>query len=397
VKEADALSEAGHEVHVVAVNGVADRTKFDRRIVQDRDWTLIPVEATRSRWPSWFRWLRAGMRQKASRYLYPLFSEALRDYAYSRYLSELTTVAAARPADLHIAHNLQALPAAYRAAQQHEALLGFDAEDFHRGEFPDEDSSLSKELTQRVEAQYLPRCEHLTAASEGIAGAYAGTLGIQKPVVILNVFPLDEREGQTPPEELEKESPPDGVISLYWYSQVIGPDRGLQDALRALPHLDERVHLTLRGRWAEGFEDRFRRLARNLDVEHRLRVLPSVPPDELVERAAQHDIGLALEQGHTRNRDLCVTNKILVYLLAGRPVVATDTTGQRQICEDVPDATRLCPIGEPEAIATAVHSLTAHGDSLRRAKRAAREAGENRYNWGEEKKTLLRIVEQTLS
>jgi glycosyltransferase involved in cell wall biosynthesis len=276
-------------------------------------------------------------------------------------------------------------------------LLGFDAEDFHRGEFPDDEISLRNTLTENVEARYLPACDHLTAASEGIAKAYAETLDIRKPATVLNVFPLSERSGKTPPEALDEEKLPEGVISLYWYSQVIGPDRGLQDALQALSRLDKRVHLTLRGRWADGFEEEFRKLARNLGVEHRLRVLAPAPPDQLVERAAQHDVGLALEQGHTRNRDVCITNKILAYLLAGLPVVATDTTGQRQICEAVPAATRLCAIGDSESLAEAVRSFVADETSWQQAKAAAESAGEEQYNWELEKTKLLDVVRRTLS
>ncbi len=340
--------------------------------------------------------MAASVRQRVAQTLYPLFPRQMRDAAYSRYVHELVSLAAEESADFYIAHNLEALPAAWQAAQMHDALLGFDAEDFHRGEFPEEDDSLRKTLTEHVEERYLAACDHITAASEGIADAYAETLGIQKPDAVLNVFPPDEREGQTPPEELKEEKPED-VISLYWYSQVIGPDRGLQDALRALPRLDERVHLTLRGRWADGFEEEFRGLAQEFGVDYRLRVLPPAPPEQLVERAAQHDVGLALEQGHTRNRDLCVTNKMLVYILAGCPVVATDTTGQRRICEDVPAATRLCPIGNAEALAEAIRSLVVDDTALQQATEAARSAGAERCNWEEEKEKLLRAVRDTLS
>src|SRR5690625_6334356 len=72
---------------------------------------------------------------------------------------ELTRHARSVEADLYIAHNLAALPAAYHAAQHHGAKLGFDAEDFHRGEFPDGDKSLLRQLTIRIEEAFISRCE----------------------------------------------------------------------------------------------------------------------------------------------------------------------------------------------------------------------------------------------
>lgn len=397
VKEADALQEAGFQVRVINVSHRRSRAQLDTRLMEDRRWTLRTVNAERSGARSGMRWLWSSLRQKLGRQLFSLFPQQTRDIAYSRYVRELAALAAAETTDLYIAHNLQALPAAFRAARHRDALLGFDAEDFHRGEFPDDDTSLQKVLTEQVEERYLPACDHLTAASQGIARAYADTLDVRTPEVVLNVFPLHERHGQTPPEALEEEKPPEDVISLYWYSQVIGPDRGLQDAVHALSQLDEHVHLTLRGRWAEGFKETFRGLARRLGVEYRLRVLPPAPPEQLVERAAQHDVGLALEKGKDLNNDLAVSNKLLVYLLAGCPVVATETTGQRRICRDVPAATRLCAIGDPDALAGAVRSFVEDETSLHEAKAAAQTAGEERYNWEAEREKLIASVERVFS
>ena len=86
-----------------------------------------------------------------------------------------------------------------------------------------------------------------------------------------------------------------------------------------------------------------------------------------------------------------------MYLLAGVPVVATATTGQRHICETVPEATRLCASGGPEAIAEAVRSLMHNGDVRPDARAAAYQAGSERYNWEREQSRLLRAVDETLA
>ena len=52
-------------------------------------------------------------------------------------------------------------------------------------------------------------------------------------------------------------------------------------------------------------------------------------PDEVVRRAAEHNVGLALEEGATLNRDLCVTNKLSIYSLAGLPLATTGDRGVR--------------------------------------------------------------------
>jgi glycosyltransferase involved in cell wall biosynthesis len=396
VKEADALQAAGYHVRVVAPVQLSERAVLDEELASTRDWLFARIHATGHTRASQARRMWAAVRQRVCSLLYPRGGPYVRDAAYSRFVTELASTAAAEPADLYIAHNLQALPATVRAARTHGTRVGFDAEDFHRGEFSEVDVSLQKRLTIKVEDAYIPLCDHVTAASEGIAAAYAEVLGIDKPTVILNVFPLTERKEHTPSEELAQEKP-EGVVSLYWYSQVIGPGRGLKGAVQALSLLDDTIHLSLRGHWRESFRDELVDLANALGIRERLHHLPPAPPKQLVERAAQHDIGLALEQGHTRNRDVCVTNKLLVYLLAGVPVVATATTGQQHICETVPEATRLCASGGPEKIADAVRSLMRDGKVQYEARAAAYRAGTERYNWEREQFRLLRAVEEALA
>ena len=293
-------------------------------------------------------------------------------------------------ADLYVAHNLGALPVAAHAAAATGAKLGFDAEDFHRGEYADHAAPRAA-LTRRVEAGYMPLCDYVTAASDGIADAYVRALGIARPTTVLNVFPLADRERPLPPADRALERP-DEITSLYWFSQVIGGDRGLEDVVRALPHLDDRVHLSLRGRWDAGYEAELGALAEELGVRDRVRHLPLAPPGEMVVRAGCHDVGLALETGETENRQVCVTNKIFTYLLAGVPSVATDTEGQRGVAEGAGAAVALYAPGDVDGLVTAVRRVLASDAPRREAERLAAE----RYNWEAEQEAFLDAVRRVL-
>jgi glycosyltransferase involved in cell wall biosynthesis len=317
--------------------------------------------------------------------------------AYSRYFDELAGLAARERADLFIAHNLQALPAAAVAARRWHARLGFDAEDFHRGEFSPEAVAQSPlcRLTEMVEEKYIPQCGHLTAASDGIGANYAAALGVCQPVTVLNVFPLSEREGRTPRAELQRERPGAG-LSLYWYSQVIGGDRGLDDVLQTMALLGDGVHLCLRGTWADGYERIFRERTQTLGVEKQIHILPPALPEQLVERAAQHDVGLALEPAITQNRRIAVSNKILNYFLAGLAIAATDVPGQRGIMERAPGAGFLFAPGDAETLAARLRDWSINPVKLQSAKAASIRAGKNRFCWDIEKQKLLEAVAQAL-
>ncbi|MFB6271672.1 MAG: hypothetical protein ABEL51_02135 [Salinibacter sp.] len=391
VKEADALIEAGAEVHVVACKFEDWADDADDSFA-DRAWTThwLRFGTQAPWWLDLYQRARRRACREVSRLVGPQVGLAERAFHYI--IPELTKTASRIPADLYIAHNLAALPPSRQAARRQGAKLGFDAEDFHRGQFPDSVWNVERRLTAYLEERHMPHCDYLTAASDGIGAAYAETLDVPAPTTILNVFPWSARDAEVPRDELDAECP-DGARSLYWFSQTIGPDRGLQDALRALPHLPDDVVLSLRGKWASGYEPKFREQAQALGVHDRVRHLDLVPPEELIVRTGEHDLGLALEHPVCQNRRICVTNKLFTYLLAGIPFVATETPGQRPIVQDLPDAAQGYAPGDVKGFAASVEALLKTSCARQAALRAAKE----RYSWDVEKETFLTVVSQTLN
>jgi glycosyltransferase involved in cell wall biosynthesis len=360
---------------------------------EDREWSLTWLRYGRMASRPQDLWQRGRRRVAKELVQFAGPQPGLTERAFHYAIPELTRRVQQISADLYIAHNLAALPPASYAARQHDAKLGFDAEDFHRGELPETpENALDRAIKAALEARYMPRCDYVTAASDGIADAYAEVLGIDRPTTILNVFPWTERGNAVPEKDLEDEVP-NGARSLYWFSQTIGPDRGLEDALRALPGLPDDVVLSIRGGWSPGYEDTFRRKARRLGVADRIRHLDLVPPDELVPCTAQHDVGLALEQPSVSdNRAVCVTNKLFTYLVAGVPFVATDTSGQRPVVDTLSKVARSYPPGETDEFVEATMALLDAGGLRDTALQAARD----RYCWEVERDRFLGIVQDTL-
>lgn len=399
IKEADALDSEGFSVRVVAMEVEAHKTAFDKHLMKSRSWRLVTVNARRDLLVSRFRWFLAAVRQSLFGLVMRKQSSefALRN-TYSRYAAELARAAAREKADLFIAHNLPALPAAAQAAQRYNAKLGFDAEDFHRGEFQEHsDDEWIRQQTIRAEEMYMPRCDYVTTPSDGIGNAYVAVLRIPKPITIMNVFPRSDRSGHTLSAELLRERQGDG-ISLYWQSQVIGPDRGLSDALHATAMLRGKVRLHLRGSWANGYKEKFEDEVRRLDIAGYVHMLAVAAPEELVERAAQHDIGLALEIPVSQNRSICMqdlcTNKIFTYLLAGLAIAATGTSPVSSIFEGAGFAYKS---GDPASLAEGLNRWIEDPNALSIARRVARDLGEMKYNWDVEKRKFLALVEKTLA
>jgi glycosyltransferase involved in cell wall biosynthesis len=391
VKEADALVAAGHDVHVVGAHWVDWATDADTALITSRGWSFSFVDWRKQSRPAIWWWSR--LRQHAARRLCHVVGPLrhVAESALTRVAPELAREVQRHPADLYIAHNLGALPIAIDAARRIGARVGFDAEDFHSGQLsPSRERSLHS-VTEAIERRALPECDYVTAAAPLIADAYAALCNITTPTVVLNVFSRRQRP-QAPATARDRR------IRLYWFSQTIGPDRGLEDAVAGLGLLrDSRVELHLRGRWQDGYERRLRQLAAAAGAtSDQIVSHPPASPDAMVALAADMDIGLALEPPVSRNNDILWSNKAFTYLLSGTPVVLSRTTGQSALAQLFGDAAVTYAPGDAAELAVALERWTNNPSALSDARSLAWRLGDERYNWEVEAPRFLSIVSEVL-
>jgi glycosyltransferase involved in cell wall biosynthesis len=384
VKEADALHDAGYRVTVVAGDLTGFVRPFDEEIVARAPWTAVRVGPAPLRGRLASRLALAAVQAAHPRP--DRLAPWLATTAYSSQTAALARAARTVRADLYIAHYVAALPAAAAAARLHGAVLGYDAEDFHVGE------QANHELVRAIESAFLPRCSHFTAAAPMIADAYAALYG-NRPLTVLNVFPWME-EGKS---HVSVAGRPGGQdLRAYWFSQSVGPDRGLQSFLEAMARTRARVSLHIRGSDVWGHGKALLERARALRVDDRIELLPMASPFEMVELARFYDIGLSLETDVSESRRLCLTNKIFTYLLAGRPVLMSDTPAQKALASELGEAAALVSLSDPAGIAAQLDRWALSPESLRVASGTACWLARNRYNWQVERRIFLASVAEAL-
>jgi glycosyltransferase involved in cell wall biosynthesis len=392
VKEADALVGAGYDVKVIAADFMQWARAADR-IFADRAWHVIRTLPFGPEAPRAARAIQL-LRQHSARLLVitGVWLPSIVRAAWHPIAPDLVAAAQRVPADLYIAHYPAALPAAAIAAHRHGGLYAFDAEDFHLGDRPEvPEHAIERRMVRAIEGRYLSGCAYVTAASPGIADAYAEAYGIVRPTVVLNVFPRVQAPLEPAPAGYAAPGP-----SVYWFSQTIGPDRGLECAVRAIGRAQSRPHLYLRGTPARGFLDRLGAIATEAGVADRIHTLPPAPPSEMERLAAVYDIGLAGETGHTPSRRIALTNKLFSYLLAGLPVALSDIPAHRAFAGEVGNVARLYAVDDAESLASALDWLLADPARLANTRAAAFNLGRKRFNWETERSTLLNCAETAL-
>lgn len=395
VKEADALDAAGHAVRVVAYDRDAEAGLRDAELTEGRGWRLASVPIHPRSMSRRVRWALSGVKGAGARSLFDrgVGSAYIRDTAISKHWPSLVSEASREPADVVIGHHAPALPAAARAARRLGARLVFDFEDLHVGNLGDSAADAAEaRLIAAIDRAYLPRCALTLASSESIAAEVARRYGVSRPVPILNTFPLDSVRACTARRDRVSDAP-----SFYWFSQVVGPRRGLEEAVAALARADVEAELHLRGAAYGDFAGELRRLAASLGMRASLHFHELAPPGELVAIAAQHDVGLALEQDWSLNARLALSNKLLTYLVAGNAVLATDTPGQREALDAAPGAALAYRAGDVAALAEHMRLLATDRAALESSRRAARAAAVRRFAWEHDRTTLVAAVESVVA
>ncbi|MDB4926976.1 glycosyltransferase [Mucilaginibacter sp.] len=385
VKEADALSDANYEVTVLYAYWNAWGTEFDKQLISSKKWKAICIGGDpQYKQGTYF----------ISRFIYKFAQivssktkgKFMADWTIARASYFLMTEAKKHIADLYIAHNLGALPAVVAAAKVNNKSCGFDAEDFHRHETSDDSNNEDVILKTSVENKYIPQLNYFSTSSKQIANAYQQIFPNLRPVILLNVFPnshlsITEKHVGYP-------------LKLFWFSQTIGPDRGINDivdALQLLNKTDFELHLLGNQSPAnKSFIDKIN----NSDIS--IQFHDPVHPDKLIEFAAQFDIGLALEPGFSINNNIALSNKLFTYMQAGLAIIASNTTAQQDFMNQNPQIGSLYPKKNSEILANILLSYYQDKDKLISCKAEALRLAHQQYNWEVERLKFLKAVKKAL-
>ncbi|WP_316824784.1 hypothetical protein [Pedobacter miscanthi] len=386
VKEADALAHAGYEVLVIYQYWNDWGTQLDIELLKQKKWNSIRIGGNPKTnkliyWKS--RIMHKIANILAARFGY---NYALAEQSITRGCVNLICKAKKLKADLYIAHNLGALPAAVLAAKKYHGKCGFDAEDFHRQEVTNDNNAWDFKLKKFIEDKYFPKIDYLTTASPLITEKYERLYPLINPKTILNVFPYEKNLLEKNGEKLK----------LFWFSQTIGGNRGLEQIISSLAYQDN-IELHLLGYSEVSTQQYFNQLAKkNFYKSENIFYYNPIPPDEIIKLASQFDIGLATETGVPLNRDICLTNKIFTYIQSGLSLIVSDTTAQKQLLEEYPDMGMVYKKNNPDSLAQVLQAYINDQALLLKHQQQAYQYAEKILNWEVEKEKFLSVIKKTL-
>ncbi|MDF1722294.1 MAG: glycosyltransferase [Minwuia sp.] len=388
VKEADALSELGHDVTVLAaINNLADLPRI-MQITGNKPWHHIPVLDLSDRRPvNLFRHFMMRLKARAAR-------EALVKFGFEHPLQlghdtgALLRAARSIDADLYSLHLEKSLWVGQQLLADGRKIR-VDVEDWYTEDgLPTDRTRRPVKLMRRAEAELLNNAVHSTATSQAMADALVAAYGCPMPEVIHNSFPTGDRD-HIDGRNLDRNNRT--LPSICWFSQTIGPGRGLETLVAALPLLPSKVEVHLRGTPRAGFIEH---LVADLPaaIKNLIYVHPQVPQSELLSRLSEHDIGYCGELSDCISRDVTITNKVFEYMRAGQAIVASNTLGQTEVATIAPDAVRIFAQGNAQSLAAALGPLVENPAARQAASKASVDALLHHFSWEISKDRLQRQV-----
>ncbi|RJP71115.1 MAG: glycosyltransferase family 1 protein [Candidatus Abyssobacteria bacterium SURF_17] len=348
-KESRSLSEAGHEVTVLA-------RKYERSAYSER---IDGVNVIR------IPWILGDPRR--------LFIEKAIEI----------------DADVYHAHDLSTLDIAFVAARATGARIVYDSHElWHiRVKRLYKTRPIRRWSFLLREKHLIGKVDRIITVSDPAAELLKNRYRLNDPVVIRNVPPRI-----VPPAPIDLRPKlhisDDKVILLHL--GMITQWRGFEQMLEVLAINERFVLVAIGGGMGDGvFEEKCRQLADRLGVRNRFKILNAMPFDEMIAHARGADVGMCLTQNISIHYYTTLSNKFFDYFLAGLPVIASDFPVMSRLIEHY-EVGKVVDPSDPKDINLKLNEMFADSrkyDAMRRNCLSLIE--EN--NWERESKKLVEM------
>ncbi len=222
---------------------------------------------------------------------------------------------------------------------------------------------------------------------------YIASLGLdRKRVTVIpnGVSPSDFSPSPLPARE--------GRMPTLLYFGTLADWQGLEVVIRALPKILEQhpIRLLIVGRGRSRQRKLLSKQIRKLGVEGSVIVQPAVPHHEIPALIAEADICIAPLGLNDRNvtQGACPI-KLLEYMAAGRPLLASNMPIVRELVREDVDAL-LFSANDPDDLARQTLALLKDVELSKRLAESASARVLTKFTWHESQKKLLKVYESLL-
>jgi glycosyltransferase involved in cell wall biosynthesis len=254
---------------------------------------------------------------------------------------------------------------------------------------------IEPELLMKIKEQEIATL-HLSDAiicPSHVTRDYIASLGLDRgrvTVIPNGVSPSDFSATPLPARE--------GRVPTLLYIGTLADWQGLDVLIKALPKILEKreVQLQIVGRGRSRQRKLLAKYIRKLGIESSVLIQTAVPHHEVPALVAEADICVAPLGLNDRNvtQGACPI-KILEYMAAARPLLASNMPIVRELVREDVDALLFSP-NDPEDLARQALALLNDFDLSKRLAESASERARTKFTWHESQKKLGKVYEKLL-
>jgi len=284
--------------------------------------------------------------------------------------------------DMVNCHSLSVLPLCVAIKLRHRAILIYEPHELETETL--QMHGLKKRFCRLLEGLLVKWVDCTILVGDSIDAWYRRRYKLTRTAVVVNCPP---RTQVAPSRHFHEHFAIPPHIPVFLYQGVFGKGRGIELIIDAFGAMPDEAALVLMGYgplwdWTEARAGQFK----NIHIHK------AVPQRQLLEVTGSADFGLSLFEPISLSNEYCMPNKFFEYIMAGIPVLASDTTEQRAIVGRF-------GIGEVAAALTA-QEIRAAARRLLAGDKSAFKAGLERasreYCWERQETVLERIYADVL-
>lgn len=300
--------------------------------------------------------------------------------------------------DVFHALDLSALPACYVASRVRRKPLIFESYELPLSTLPLSAISRGRRWLQAIMAPLLkhiiPRCAGVIAVSPPIVEELRKRYPGSTISLLRNILPY---QAVAKSDRLRQRLGLDLHVRIALYQGSLQTDRGLDCLIRAAAFLKQDVVIVLMGNGPSETVSQLEELIARVGVAEHVKILPSVPYEELLDWTASADIGLLIySPDFSLNVRMCLPNKLFEFLMAGLPVLASQLDAVAEVINTY-DVGLIVPSLAPADIGAMINTMLTDTDELKRMHFNALRAALQELHWEKERQELTHLYADVLA
>ncbi len=290
-------------------------------------------------------------------------------------------------ARVFVANDLDTLPANFLASKLKATNLVYDSHELFT-EVPElTGRKRVRQFWKKLEKLIFPRLQWIFTVNHSIADIYHQKY--HKEIRVVRNLP-ERTTLLQPASRVNLGLPPDKSI-LVLQGAGINIDRGAEEAIMAMQYLENTLLLIIGGGDMIG---NLKALANKPEFGNKVRFLPKMPYETLLQYTRCADIGLTLDKDTNLNYRFSLPNKLFDYIIAGIPVLASPLPEVSKVIHQY-QIGMLIRNHDPEHIAKTVETMLVDKNQMGKWKENLIIAA-SKLCWEEEEKNLADVYNRFL-